>query len=96
MPAAAATYAPPETKLTEPAALLVAEAAASPVPEAEGERVVEPLRVPLVEVPLVKVPVAIGLTAVVGVALLEGAVVAAATAAKATRKMEGCILHVRI
>lgn len=70
------------------------------MPEAEGERVVEPLRVPFPEVPfpevpLVKVPVEIGPTTAVGVEPPE-AVEAAATAAKATRKMEGCILHVII
>lgn len=74
--------------------MLVDEAAA-PVLEAEGERVVEPLRVPFPEVPLVKVPVEIGPTTAVGVKPSE-AVEAAATAAKATRKMEGCILHVII
>lgn len=74
--------------------MLVAEEPALPVPEAEGERVVEPLMVPLVEVPLVKVPLASGAIALVGVEESEDAVVAAAIDAKATRKMEGCILNV--
>lgn len=47
---------------------------------------VELLRV----VPLVKVPVESGATAVA----VDAEVDAAATEAKATRKMEGCILHV--
>lgn len=74
--------------------MLVAEAAALPVAEAEGERVVEPLRVPLVAVPLVKVPLASGAITLVADEESEDAVVAAAIDAKATRKMEGCILNV--
>lgn len=82
MPAAAAARAPAGTKLAGAAALLVEEA-----PVAVGET-----KLPLVAVPLLKVPVVAGATALVAAEASEA--VAAATAAKAKRKMEGCILHV--